>query len=85
VLHEKKQFEQKIAVSSVAASHDESEEELHELCRIASEVPSLWKHEAVTYSDRHQFSVALLIRSLLRQIGKGLTQRLFGKLAAELL
>jgi DNA invertase Pin-like site-specific DNA recombinase len=63
VLHEKKQFEQKIAVNSVAASHDESEEELQELCRIATEVASLWEHEAVTYSDRQQ-----ILRCLIDQI-----------------
>ena len=54
VLQEKEQFEQKIALERVTPSIDESEEELEELCRIASDVPTLWRHEAVTHQERKE-------------------------------
>ncbi|MEX0802447.1 MAG: recombinase family protein [Candidatus Binatia bacterium] len=52
ILQDKKEFEQKLALKPVAPPNDESEEELEELCRIASEVPRLWQHEAVTHQER---------------------------------
>src|SRR5262249_21177134 len=41
VLQEKEQFEQKIAVVQSVPKSEESEEELEELCRLASDVPCL--------------------------------------------
>jgi hypothetical protein len=60
VLLEKKQFEQKIALEPVAPSHQESEEELRELSRLASEVPSLWQNESVTYQERKEILRCLI-------------------------
>jgi hypothetical protein len=60
VLQEKKQFEQKIALQPLAPTNDESEAELEELCRIASDVPSLWRHEAITYQERQQILRCLI-------------------------
>ena len=54
VLAEKERFEQKIAIQPVVAFNEESEEELEELCRLASEVPSLWHHAAVTHQERKE-------------------------------
>lgn len=53
-LQEKEQFEQKIALERMTPSSDESEEELEELCRIASDVPGLWQHAAVTHQERKE-------------------------------
>lgn len=52
VLQHKKEFEQKLALQPVAPPNDGSEQELEELCRIASEVPRLWQHEGVTRQER---------------------------------
>src|ERR1043165_9952198 len=44
----------------ITSLYDQSEAELEELCRIASEVPSLWEHEAVTYQERQQILGCLI-------------------------
>jgi DNA invertase Pin-like site-specific DNA recombinase len=54
VLEEKEQFEQKIAIKRLGPTSDESEEELEELCRLASDVPSLWGHATVTHQERKE-------------------------------
>jgi hypothetical protein len=59
VLQEKTHFEQKVA-SEQAASSEESEEELGELCRIATEVWTLWHHKAVTNQERRQIVRCLI-------------------------
>jgi hypothetical protein len=69
VLQEKEQFEQKIALERVTPSIDESEEELEELCRIASDVPGLWQHAAVTHQERKE-----ILRCLIDHIVVGATK-----------
>jgi hypothetical protein len=69
VLQEKEQFEQKIALERVTPSIDESEEELEELCRIASDVPGLWQHVAVTHQERKE-----ILRCLIDHIVVGATK-----------
>ena len=59
LLQEKRQFEEKIALEP-ACSPDESGEELEELCRIASEVPTLWHHEAMTQRERKEILRCLI-------------------------
>jgi DNA invertase Pin-like site-specific DNA recombinase len=55
VLQEKEEFERKIALEQARPKNDESEEEkLEELCRLASEVPSLWHHAAMTNQERKE-------------------------------
>jgi Recombinase len=54
VLEEKEQFEQKIAIKLSVPKTDESDEDLEELCRRASDVPSLWGHPAVTHQERKE-------------------------------
>ena len=54
ILQEKEQFEQKIALERMTPSNDESEEKLEDLCRIASDVPGLWQHAAVTHEERKE-------------------------------
>jgi hypothetical protein len=59
ILQEKRQFEQQLAIQPAPAD-DGSEEELEELSRIASDVPSLWRHEAVTHQDRKEILSCLI-------------------------
>jgi DNA invertase Pin-like site-specific DNA recombinase len=59
VIQERKQFEDKIALAPVAPNN-ESEEELEELCRIASDVPALWQHEAVHDEERKKILTCLI-------------------------
>jgi hypothetical protein len=55
VLQERDEFEQKIALSKQSLpKSDESDEELEELCRLATEVPSLWHDPAVTHQERKE-------------------------------
>jgi DNA invertase Pin-like site-specific DNA recombinase len=54
VKKEKEKFEEKIASELLAPKSDESEEQLTELCRLASEVPTLWHHPAVTHQERKE-------------------------------
>jgi hypothetical protein len=53
VLQEKERLEQEYA-SALAGQSDETDIDLAELCRIASDVPELWPHEAVSYEERKQ-------------------------------
>ena len=69
VLLEKTQFEQQLAVEPVESQDEKSEEELEELCRVASEVPSLWHHETVTDKERKE-----ILRCLIDHIIVGATK-----------
>ena len=60
VLQEKEEFEQKIAFEQSAPKPNESEEELEELCQLASDVPSLWHHAAVTNQERKEILRCLI-------------------------
>jgi Recombinase/Recombinase zinc beta ribbon domain len=51
---ERNEFERNVAAMTGLDSQDGSEEELEELCRIASDVPSLWEHEAITNQERKE-------------------------------
>src|SRR5256885_12935513 len=57
-------------------SHEESEEELRELCRLASEVPSLWQHEEMTHQERKE-----ILRCLIDHIVVSVTE---GKIDASI-
>ena len=54
VLMEKDEFEQKIALEQMVPKNDESEEELEELCKLASDVPALWHNPEVTHKERKE-------------------------------
>jgi DNA invertase Pin-like site-specific DNA recombinase len=63
VLQEKERFEQEYALALAGRPQDETDNDLEELCRISSEVPKLWRHEAVTHEERKQ-----ILRSLIDHI-----------------
>jgi DNA invertase Pin-like site-specific DNA recombinase len=61
VLQEKEEFERKIALEQARSKNDESEEEeLEELCRLASEVPALWHNPSVTHQERKELLRCLI-------------------------
>jgi hypothetical protein len=60
VLREKEQFEQKVALERETPSMDEPEKQLEELCRVASDVPALWHHDAITHQDRKEILRCLI-------------------------
>jgi hypothetical protein len=68
VREEKEQFEQKIALEPTP-SQNESEEEIEELCRVASDLPELWRHSAMTRQERK-----LILRCLIDHITVGATK-----------
>jgi len=53
VREEQERFEQKISLEPPSPT-DESEQELDELCSIASDIPELWNHPAVTNQDKKE-------------------------------
>jgi len=60
VLQERDEFEQKIALQQSLPKSDGSDEELEELCRLASEVPALWHHPVVTHQERKEILRCLI-------------------------
>ena len=54
VLRERDEFERKVAAEQALQKPSDSEEELEELCRLASDVPGLWHHPVVTNQERKQ-------------------------------
>lgn len=60
VLEEKEEFERKTGLQRMALEKHESEKELEELCRIASELPALWQHEAMSHQERKEILRCLI-------------------------
>ena len=54
VLRERDEFERKVAAEQALQKPSDSEEELEELCRLASHVPGLWHHPVVTNQERKE-------------------------------
>jgi DNA invertase Pin-like site-specific DNA recombinase len=54
LLKEKQQFEQKVAIERAKGMKLESNDELEELCRLASDVPGLWHHPEVSHQERKE-------------------------------
>jgi DNA invertase Pin-like site-specific DNA recombinase len=63
VLQEKEEFERKIAFEESQPKIDQSEEELEELCRLASDLPGLWHHSVVSNQERKE-----ILRSLIDHV-----------------
>jgi DNA invertase Pin-like site-specific DNA recombinase len=59
VLQQRAELERKVA-SELTAAKDESDKDLEELCRMASDVPALWHHEAVTHQERKEIIRCLI-------------------------
>src|SRR5215510_1607885 len=68
ILKEKEQFElkTKIAIEQAKATNFETDEKLEELCRIASDVPALWHHPAVSNQDRKEILRCLIDEILVK-------------------
>jgi DNA invertase Pin-like site-specific DNA recombinase len=62
MLEEREEFEQKIALEQSVRKVNESEEELEELCRLASDVPGLWHHPVVNHQERKEILRCLIDR-----------------------
>ena len=60
VLQEKEEFERKIAFEESQPRIDQSEEELEELCQLASDLPGLWHHSVVTHQERKEILRCLI-------------------------
>ncbi len=54
ILKEQEEFERNVAIELSKVNKDETEEELEELCKLASDVPGLWHHPAVTHLERKE-------------------------------
>jgi len=70
VLQAKEQFEQKIALESLQVLKDESDEDLDELCRTASDVPKLWNHPEVTHQERKEILRCIIEHILIQTSGE---------------
>jgi hypothetical protein len=60
VLQEKEEFERKIAFEESLPKIDQSEDELEELCRLASDLPGLWHHPVVSHPERKEILRCLI-------------------------
>ena len=60
VLQEREEFERKIAFEQSLPKIDQSEEELEELCQLASDLPGLWHHPVVTHQERKEILRCLI-------------------------
>ena len=60
ILQEKDEFERKIAIQQATPKKYETDEELEELCRLASDVPGLWNHPFVTQLERKEILRCLI-------------------------
>lgn len=60
VLKEEEEFKQKIAFEESLPKIDQSEEELEELCGLASNLPGLWHHPVVTNQERKEILRCLI-------------------------
>ena len=83
VLQEKEEFERKIAFEQSAAKPNDSEEELEELCRRASDVPSLWHHPTVTNQERKEILRCLIDHIVVAATKKRIDARIFWKSGGE--
>jgi len=79
VLEEKERFEQKVALEASVAANDGSEEELDEICRLASEVPSLWHHAAVTHQERKEILRCIIDHVVVAATKKRIDATIFWK------
>jgi DNA invertase Pin-like site-specific DNA recombinase len=68
ITKEQKQFEQKIkiAIEQAKATKLETHEELEELCRIASDVPTFWHYPGVSNQDRKEILRCLIDEILVK-------------------
>ncbi len=83
VLQEREEFERKIAFEQSAPKPNDSEEELEELCRLASDVPSLWHHAVVTNQERKEILRCLIDHIVVARPRKKSMRRFFGSRAAK--
>ena len=60
VLQEREVFEEKIAIEQASAEKFESNDQLKELCQLASDVPGLWHHPVVTHLERKEILRCLI-------------------------
>src|SRR4029434_4146117 len=60
ILRDKEEFEQKIAREQSMPKSYDSEEELEELCRLATDVPGLCNHPPVTHQERKEILRCLI-------------------------
>ena len=70
MLQEREEFERKIAFEQSLPKIDQSEEELEELCQLASDLPGLWHHPNVTHQERKE-----ILRCLIDHIAVAATKQ----------
>ena len=66
ILVEKENFERKVAIQQAKSQQTETDEELEELCRVASDVPAFWHHPGVSHQDRKEILRCLIDQILLK-------------------
>ncbi len=66
ILVEKENFERKVAIQQAKSQDMETDEELNELCRLASDVPAFWHDPGVSNQDRKEILRCLIDQILVR-------------------
>jgi DNA invertase Pin-like site-specific DNA recombinase len=83
VLEEREEFEQKVAFDRSTVKVDETEDELEELCRLASDVPGLWNHPAVTHQERKEILRCLIDHIVVAATKQRIDATIFWKSGAQ--
>ena len=83
VLQEKKQFEQKLAIERAKAKKFETNDELEELCRLATEVPALWHHPLVTHQERKELLRCVIDHIVVSATKERIDATIFWKTGAQ--
>jgi hypothetical protein len=83
VLKEKQEFEQKVAIEQAKAKKFETNDELEELCRLASEVPALWHHPLVTDQERKELLRCVIDHIVVAATKERIDATIFWKTGAQ--
>jgi hypothetical protein len=83
VLEEREAFKQKIAIGQAKAKKFETNDELEELCRLATEVPALWHHPLITHQERKELLRCVIDHIVVSATSERIDATIFWKTGAQ--
>jgi len=83
VLKEKQAFEQKVAIEQAKAKKFETNDELEELCQLATEVPALWHHPLITHQERKELLRCVIDHIVVSATKERIDATIFWKTGAQ--
>jgi hypothetical protein len=83
VLEEREAFKQKIAIGQAKAKKFETNDELEELCRLATEVPALWHHPLIAHQERKELLRCVIDHIVVSATKERIDATIFWKTGAQ--